>query len=134
MSEDIQLKLKSSPCQIKHIEDFVKGLMCRCQLRQEVYDNILISLTEAVNNAIIHGNKADIEKYVSIDCMEKKRKVVIRISDEGTGFNPSSVKDPTLPENIEDFGGRGVFIMRQLADHLVFLNEGRTVEMHFKTA
>lgn len=134
MTEDIRLKLKSSPCQVKHIEDFVKSLMCRCQLNQEVYDNILISLTEAVNNAIIHGNKADIRKYVSIDCKEKQKKVIIRISDEGQGFNYLTVKDPTLPENIEVCGGRGVFIMRELSDQIVFLDEGRTVELHFKTA
>jgi serine/threonine-protein kinase RsbW len=134
MTEELRLKLKSSPCQIKHIEDFVKNLMCKCQLTQNVYDNILISLTEAVNNAIIHGNKADIKKYVNIDCLEKNTTVIIRISDEGTGFNPTSVKDPTLPENIESCGGRGVFIMKELSDQILFLDEGRTVELHFRTA
>jgi len=134
MTEDIQLKLKSSPCQVRLVEEFVKNLMCKCQIDQEVYDNILISLTEAVNNAIIHGNKADIKKYVNINCLEKKHKVVIKISDEGQGFNPTEIGDPTLPENIEKCGGRGVFIMRQLCDQLVFLDDGRTVELHFKTA
>ncbi len=134
MTEDIQLKLKSSPCQIKHIEDFVRGLMCKCHLDEEVYDNILISLTEAVNNAIIHGNKKDVKKHVNINCLEKSTKVVIQITDEGQGFNPQEVSDPTLPENIEKCGGRGVFIMKQLCDQLVFLDEGRTVELHFKTA
>lgn len=134
MTEDLQLKLKSSPCQIKLVEEFVQGLMCKCQISQDVYDNILISLTEAVNNAIIHGNKADIRKYVSIDCEEVKKEVIIRITDEGQGFNPRKVKDPTLPENIEECGGRGVFIMRELSDQLVFLDDGRTVEMHFRTA
>lgn len=134
MTEDIQLKLKSSPCQIKHVEDFVKSLMCKCEINQEVYDNILISLTEAVNNAIIHGNKADIKKYVNINCKEKRQKVIIQISDEGQGFDPNQVKDPTLPENIEECGGRGVFIMKQLCDQLLFLDDGRTVELHFRTA
>lgn len=95
---------------------------------------MLISLTEAVNNAIIHGNKADAKKFVKINCKEKTHEVVIRISDEGTGFNPLEIKDPTLPENIAECGGRGVFIMRELADQLVFLDDGRTVELHFKTA
>lgn len=134
MTEDIQLKLKSSPCQIKHVEDFVKSLMCKCEINQDVYDNILISLTEAVNNAIIHGNKADIKKYVNINCKEKRQKVIIQISDEGQGFDPNQVKDPTLPENIEECGGRGVFIMKQLCDQLLFLDDGRTVELHFRTA
>ena len=134
MTGDIHLKLKSSPCQIKHIEDFVKNLMCKCHVTSEMYDNILISLTEAVNNAIIHGNKADIRKYVNIKCREKTQKIIIRISDEGSGFDPRNVKDPTLPENIEECGGRGVFIMKELSDKIVFLDNGRTVELHFKTA
>lgn len=134
MIEDIQLTLKSSPCQIKHIEDFVKSLMCKCQLDQDVYDNILISLTEAVNNAIIHGNKEDVRKFVNINCQEKSTEVVIKISDEGQGFDPQQVKDPTLPDNIEECGGRGVFIMKQLCDQLIFLDDGRTVELHFRTA
>jgi serine/threonine-protein kinase RsbW len=134
MTEDIQLKLKSSPCQVKHVEELVKSLMCKCQLNQEVCDNILISLTEAVNNAIIHGNKEDIEKYVNIKCKESSTKVIIQISDEGNGFNPQGIKDPTLPENIECCGGRGVFIMKSLSDQLLFLDNGRTVELHFKTA
>ena len=135
MNNDISLKLKSSPCQVKHIENFVKDLMCECNFDQDVYDNILISLTEAVNNAIIHGNKEDIRKFVSIDCQSQENKeVVIRITDEGPGFNPNHVKDPTLEENLECCGGRGVFIMKQLSDEIIFLDDGRTVEMHFKTA
>jgi len=108
--------------------------MSKCNFTREVYDNILISLTEAVNNAILHGNKADVKKFVNINCVEKKQKVVIRISDEGVGFNPQKVADPTLPENIDCCGGRGVFIMQQLSDKIKFLDNGRTVEMHFHTA
>lgn len=134
MTEELNLTIKSSPCQIKHIESFVKDMMCKCKFDQEVYDNILISLTEAVNNAIIHGNKTNIEKLVRVDCKEKTQKIVLRISDEGDGFNPTQVKDPTLVENIECCGGRGVFIMKQLSDDIQFLDNGRTVELHFKTA
>lgn len=134
MTEELQLTIKSSPCQIKYIESFVKNLMCKCKFDQEVYDNILISLTEAVNNAIIHGNKTDISKLVKVNCTEKGQEVVISISDEGEGFNPKKVKDPTLAENIECCGGRGVFIMKELSDEISFLDNGRTVRMHFKTA
>ena len=127
------LKIKSSPCQIKHIEDFVNSLKCSCNIPQDVYDNILISLTEAVNNAIIHGNKLNVKKFVDIQCREKQKKVIISISDEGLGFNPNNLKDPTLAENLECCGGRGVFIMKQLSDKVRFLNNGRTIELHFKT-
>lgn len=134
MQHGLMLKIKSTPNQIKSIESFVQTLMDQCKLTKEVHDNILISLTEAVNNAIIHGNKADKSKFVNINCEERKQTVIIRISDEGIGFNPNQVADPTLPENIECCGGRGVFIMKQLSDKINFLDNGRTVEMHFLTS
>lgn len=134
MSDELVLKIKSSPAHIDCIEQFVKSLKKRVKLNQEVHDNILISLTEAVNNAIIHGNKKDENKYVRVNCVEASEKVVITISDEGRGFNPHQVPDPTLPQNLDCCGGRGVFIMKQLSDRLNFLDSGRTVEMHFRIA
>ncbi len=134
MHHQLMLKLKSCPSQIGSVETFVKKLMCNCKFDQKVYDNILISLTEAVNNAIIHGNREDVSKFVSVDCEERKQEVVIRISDEGKGFNPHQVPDPTLPHNLECCGGRGVFIMKELSDEIKFLDSGRTVVMHFRTA
>ena len=131
MPYSLMLKLKSSPSQVAYLQTYVENLKSKCQLPQEVHDNILISLTEAVNNAIIHGNKADVNKYVKIECEDKSSKVIISISDEGTGFNPSKVSDPTLQENIECCGGRGVYIMKELSDNIEFLDEGRTVQMHF---
>ena len=128
------LKIRSTPCQISCIEKYVTSLMNSCKFNQEVYDNILISLTEAVNNAIIHGNKKDEKKYVRVKCEERSEEVVISISDEGRGFNPHQVPDPTLPQNLDCCGGRGVFIMKQLADKINFLDSGRTVQMHFKIA
>ncbi len=133
MHHELMLRIKSCPTQIGCIESFVKKLMCNCKFDQQVYDNILISLTEAVNNAIIHGNREDESKFVNVNCEERKQEVIIRISDEGKGFNPHQVPDPTLEHNIECCGGRGVFIMKQLSDKIKFLDSGRTVVMHFKT-
>ncbi len=134
MSDALELKLKSTPCQVQCIEKFVSSMRQRANFTQEVYDNILISLTEAVNNAIIHGNQNDENKIVSVNCVEEQQEVVITITDQGSGFNPHQVPDPTLPHNLECCGGRGVFIMKQLSDQINFLDSGRTVQMHFKIA
>ena len=134
MQPELKLKIKSTPNQVKYIERYVNNLMKCCKFSQEVYDNILITLTEAVNNAIIHGNEKDESKFVSVKCVEKSKEVVIRISDEGRGFDPHEVADPTLPQNLECCGGRGVHIMKELSDKIMFLDSGRTVEMHFKIA
>ena len=132
MQPELMLKIKSSPNQIKSIETYVTALRSSCKFSQEVHDNILISLTEAVNNAIIHGNQKDENKFVKVNCIERQHKVILRISDEGRGFNPHEVADPTLPQNLDCCGGRGVFIMKELSDKINFLDSGRTVELHFK--
>jgi serine/threonine-protein kinase RsbW len=125
------LRIRSSPNSICRIESFVKDVAERYNIGQDKYPNILISLTEAVNNAILHGNGQDENKYVNIHLKKITGGVALRVSDEGNGFNPHAVPDPTLPENLECCGGRGVFLIRQLSDKVLFYNNGSTVEMHF---
>jgi len=99
------LKLMSSPCQIAQLETFVKKLSEEYSIAPDIYPNILISLTEAVNNAIHHGNQNDKNKFVRISIAQKKKSVVFKISDEGKGFNPNAIPDPTSTERIECSGG-----------------------------
>jgi serine/threonine-protein kinase RsbW len=97
----------------------------------ELYPNILISLTEAVNNAIQHGNQNDVSKVVSVSCDKVQTVLYCEISDEGPGFDPNALPDPTAPENLEKPGGRGVFLMRQLSDRVFYKNNGSTVTLEF---
>ena len=76
-------------------------------------------------------NKANPDKKIDISLKKEKDKVSFTIKDEGTGFDPKDLPDPTAPENLENPGGRGVFLMRHLADEINFENEGRRVEMIF---
>lgn len=126
------LQLPSSPLAIERVELFVQDLASKYALSHEKYPNVLISLTEAVNNAICHGNQYDENKFVNIAIMDTAEGFAIRVSDEGIGFNPINVPDPTTKENISKLGGRGVFLIKELADTVNFLNEGRTVEMYFE--
>lgn len=126
------LKLASDPKNVAVVESFV-GKICReYQIQREIYGNILISLTEAVNNAIIHGNKNDENKTVRIHLDKMPDRIAFRVSDEGRGFDATTLPDPTCPQNLTKCGGRGVFLMRQLCDRIDFHDNGRTVEMHFK--
>jgi len=101
------------------------------ELEHDLYPNILISLTEAVNNAIKHGNRSDHSKVVYIETRRRIDRVCCIITDEGNGFDYQSLPDPTTPDNIEKIGGRGVFLMQQLSDHIKFHDNGSTVEMEF---
>ncbi len=126
------LKLASNPVMVSKVEPFVEKLVSRYKLGPDKQCNILISLTEAVTNAIIHGNCEQENKTVHVRTKRGKDCIALRVSDEGGGFDFNSVPDPTKPENICKCGGRGVFLMRQLADNINFYNNGSTVEMLFK--
>ncbi|MCB0578288.1 MAG: ATP-binding protein [Phaeodactylibacter sp.] len=126
------LKLSSNPRNIALVESFVEQVVERYKLSPDVYGNILISLTEAVNNAIIHGNCEDESKTVRIQFQKRRGHLAVRVTDEGCGFDYQSVPDPTAPENLLQIGGRGVFLMQQLSDSVEFHNNGSTVEMQFK--
>ncbi|MCB0558071.1 MAG: ATP-binding protein [Lewinellaceae bacterium] len=126
------LKLSSNPRNIALVESFVEQVVERYKLSPDVYGNILISLTEAVNNAIIHGNCEDESKTVRIQFRKLKNHLAVRVTDEGCGFDHHSVPDPTAPENLLTVGGRGVFLMQQLSDSVEFHNNGSTVEMQFR--
>ncbi len=126
------LKLASCSDSIFELEQFVQVLSKRYDICPDRYPDILISLTEAVNNAIIHGNGENRSKNVVIDHVYRKNQgLTIEISDEGSGFDYKSIPDPTKLENLEKTGGRGVFLMHQLSDRIKFANNGRTVIINF---
>lgn len=114
------------------MEDFVRRLVERLHIDENLYPNILISLTEAVNNAMIHGNRLDDQKEILVSCHEQEHQLQLYISDEGNGFDPYKVPDPTSAERIESEGGRGVFLMKQLTHEIHFLDHGRTVKLIWK--
>ena len=126
------LEIKSDPKNVSFIEPYVNQIVEAYGVDTEMYGNILISLTEAVNNAIIHGNDHDESKAVRVRLRRDDKRLVFLVSDEGSGFNFNDLPDPTAPENILKLGGRGVFLMRQLADLVIFSDEGSTVEVQFK--
>jgi len=126
------LTLASDPSNIVKVEKYVSQIADRYKLDQEKHANMLISLTEAVNNAIIHGNKQDRSKMVSINLAQTRSGLAVRVSDQGCGFNFEQLPDPTSPERLCECGGRGVFLMNQLCDKIRYINGGSTVEMQFK--
>ena len=126
------LRLTSKPSCICEVENYVKKLVDRYKISPDIYPNILISLTEAVNNAVRHGNRSDEAKEVRIGIYKKQDCIRFTITDEGKGFDITNLPDPTAPENIVKCGGRGVFLMRELSDEVYFHNNGSTVELTFR--
>ena len=127
----LNLTLNSHPKNIAEVEPYVSKIVERYEINQELFGNMLITLTEAVSNAIIHGNSAKASKKVFVSTNCSAQKISFSVQDEGTGFNPDDLPDPTSPENILTPGGRGVFLMRQLSDAVVFSDDGRFVTLEF---
>ncbi len=100
-------------------------------LSEDVEYKLLVATTEAVNNAIIHGNKLDPKKVVKIRCYSYKYKIVISVRDYGRGFDPATLPNPTDKANLLKEHGRGVFLIRALMDDVKFkkLNKGMSIRM-----
>ena len=128
------LTITSDPHNIAQVESYIEDIRAKYNIADDAYGNILISLTEAANNAILHGNGSDPSKMVEITCTPDARgkSITFTVKDQGKGFDHSNLPDPTAPENIEQPCGRGVFLMMQLADLVVFSNHGSTIEMKFR--
>jgi len=117
---------------ISNTERLIESVCAEFGVGEEHYGEILIALTESVNNAVVHGNKLDTNKMVSVGFVVEGEDMVFRITDEGPGFDFENIPDPTAPENIEKPNGRGVFLMRSLADECEFEELGRVAVLRFK--
>ena len=111
------------------IETMVDTLSKRLGISDEVYGKILISTVEAVNNAILHGNRGDSSKKVTVVVSSDGNIFDVTVTDEGEGFSYLDIPDPTDPKNIENLHGRGVFIMKSLADSIEYNTTGNEFRM-----
>ena len=126
-----KIRIESKLTNLRIVEKFVDEITNEIGISKKFYGKILISSLEAVNNAIIHGNNLVSDKFVDISIEFRKDQLKIIVEDEGKGFSPAKVPDPTVPENLEEVNGRGVFIMSRLADVIEFSKKGNTVTMIF---
>ncbi|PLX02205.1 MAG: ATP-binding protein [Marinilabiliales bacterium] len=122
------------PSKIENIsiaENLIDNISSEYKLSTEIYGNILVAIIEAVNNAILHGNKLDPDKNVFLSYVVDNKVLSFIIRDEGGGFDFDNVPDPTSEENIEKPHGRGIFLMKHLADDISFDENGSAVELKF---
>ena len=126
------LKIASRSENIALVEKLINDVCQTFKINEDHYGNILVAMTEAVNNAIQHGNKYNPDKNIDIAFDSTKDVVSFTVKDQGEGFDYNHLPDQTDPANIEKPNGRGVFLMRNLADRVEFLDNGRTVCLDFK--
>ena len=126
------LQLQSVPESITILENLIEEIADKYKISEDVFANMMTCLNEALNNAMLHGNKKDPNKKVIINAEVDGRRITWTITDEGEGFDYVHLADPTAPENLEALTSRGVFIIKHLADQCVFNAAGNEVELLFK--
>lgn len=130
MENDLVLEL---PSDIRSIEHAVEYVVRRCQACEShahrLRLNFRVGLTEALSNAMLYGNADDPSKRVRVEVTLSEGSIQARITDQGCGFNPCEVPDPTCPENLLKPGGRGLFLMRQLLDEVHYNEMGNQVTL-----
>jgi serine/threonine-protein kinase RsbW len=127
-----KIRIESKVGNLRIVENAIDEATTVIGISQDNYGKILVSAMEAVNNAILHGNRSNPEKIVDIEIDYKSNELQITVTDEGTGFRPETVPDPTTPENIEALNGRGIYLMSHLADKIQYSKKGNSVTMTFK--
>ena len=127
----LKIQIPSILENIRIVESFIDNLKDKYNFDDDIYGNIMIAVTESVNNAIKHGNMLDPKKNVALSCDLEESKIIFTIEDEGKGFDINNLPDPTSPERLEEVGGRGIFLMKHLADEVSFKEDGRKVMLTF---
>ena len=128
--QDFVLEL---PTDIKSIANAVDYVMERCPVSEEAARrlnlNFRVGLTEALSNAMLYGNAHDPSKNVQLEVSFDQGRLLATVRDQGPGFDPASVPDPTRPENVARPCGRGLFLMRQLLDEVMYNERGNEVTL-----
>lgn len=129
--KSIKISIPSLIENIKIIESFIDNAREKFEINDDIYGNIMISVTECISNAIIHGNESNKNKLVHLELLIEDELLKFIIEDEGQGFDFTEQQDPTSPENIEKTGGRGIFLIKHLTDEVKFEKGGKKTTLSF---
>ena len=124
-----QLTLRSNPKQVRRVEAFLQKVGEFAHLDEIQMHKLMVSVSEAANNAIIHGNKLDGEKKVKLICEVSPRWLVVTVSDQGRGFDLKKIRNPLEEKNLMRESGRGIFLMRTLMDKVEYVVERSGVQV-----
>lgn len=126
-----KISIPSNFNSLNQVETLIDEVCEKLEVKEDYYGNVLIAVTEAVNNAIIHGNKMKSDLTVDVHVGDKETDFCFKVKDGGEGFDYKNLPDPTAPENIEKENGRGIYLMRSLAESVEFEDLGRCVSIYF---
>jgi len=121
------LVISSQLININKVRFFLDEFFIESCLKRSYFNRVLLGISEAVNNSIVHGNKQDVRKNVFLCLKYFDNKLFIEVKDEGIGFDVECLNDPTCFDNLKKENGRGIFLLREIADEVRYYDGGRTV-------
>jgi serine/threonine-protein kinase RsbW len=126
-----ELMLGSSYAELERVEGLLNQLQQALGFDDDFYARLMLSVSEAATNAVVHGNKLDLSKKVMIQAKANTTILTFTITDEGNGFDPEDIANPVDEENLLNTSGRGVFLMREYTDEIEFQDNGRKLILTF---
>ena len=127
-----QIALESNLNAITKVEQIVESFCAQINVSDDCFGNVLIAVSEAVTNAVVHGNGVDSQFQINLSVGDNAHDFYVNVKDQGRGFDYNALPDPTNPENLLNEHGRGIFLMQNLADKVEFEDYGRSVYMFFQ--
>jgi serine/threonine-protein kinase RsbW len=133
-SKEYNLEIQSDPNSLPQVEEFLQRIGKENQIEKIKLNNLILSINEATTNAMLHGNKGHLDKKVKISISISDSKIKAVVKDEGKGFDPAKVPDPTMPENLFKESGRGLYIMKTCMDMMNynFVSDGTELVLVMK--
>lgn len=132
MSIKITYELASTYEELERVEHLLNELQEKLGFDDEFYARLMLTVSEAATNAVVHGNELDASKKATIVAEADENTLTVTTTDEGAGFVPEKVPNPLAEENLLKTSGRGVFLMQEYADETEYQNDGRTLVLKFK--
>ena len=126
-----KITLNSALEELYKVETYIDQLLQKELIPAEIYGNVMVATTEAILNAINHGNQNDPKKTLDFYAESDDKILNIKVVDQGKGFDHSALPGPTNTENLENLSGRGIFIIHTLTDQVTFENHGSTIILEF---
>jgi len=131
MSYKIELEIRSTYKELDKLEGFLNSLQENLKFDDEFYAKLMLTVSEAATNGVVHGNELNPDKKVFLKAESKNRGLVISIQDEGDGFDPENIPNPLAEENLLNTSGRGVFLMEEYAKSVEYQDKGRRLILSF---
>ena len=131
MNISFKLELESTYEELERVEGLLNDLQQALGFDDDFYARLMLTVSEAATNAVVHGNQLDTSKKAVVLAEAKNSVLTITTTDQGEGFDPDAVPNPLDEENILLPSGRGVFLMQEYADEVEYQNDGRTLILKF---